>query len=137
MLVADPPKAATLTAMATHPEPTTETASMATSPQTAAQDAICDRYGMQGMAPEEMVAVALRTLGAMPIHGTRIALPRDGTIGWFIHCGEHSDADDFYQPIHTAHLATLLPRVVDYLRLPPGTKFIIDDQGYEDVWMEA
>lgn len=92
---------------------------------------------MQSIAPEEMVAVALHTLGAMPIQGARIPLPRGGTISWFIHGGEYSDADDFYQPIHTAHLATLLPQVADYLRLPPGAKFIIDDQGYEDVWMEA
>jgi len=110
---------------------------MTTPSQTAARDEICARYGMQGMAPEEMVAVALHTLDIMPIHGTRIALPPGGTVSWFIHGGEHSDADDFYQPIHTAHLATLLPRVVDHLRLPPGAKFIIDDQGYEDVWMDA
>lgn len=113
------------------------TTPMTTPPRTAAQDEICARYGMQGMAPEEMVAVALHTLGAMPIYGTRIALPRGGTVSWFIHAGEYSDADDFYQPLHTAHLATLLPRVVEYLRLPPGAKFIIDDQGYEDVWMDA
>lgn len=82
-----------------------------------------------------MVAVAMSTLGQMPIYGTRIALPQDGTISWFIHCGEYSDAADFYQPVHTAHLTELLPQVVNYLHLPPGAKFIIDDQGYEDVWM--
>ncbi|WP_425194891.1 immunity protein Imm33 domain-containing protein [Paraburkholderia phenazinium] len=25
--------------------------------------------------------------------------------------------------------------VLKYLRLAPGAKFIIDDQGYEDVWL--
>ncbi|SCB37248.1 hypothetical protein GA0061100_114102 [Rhizobium hainanense] len=81
-----------------------------------------------------MVALALSTLGCMPIHGVRQAAPEDGNISWFFYCGEYSDAKDFYQPVHTAHLSELLPAVVKYLRLPVGTRFIIDDQGYEDVW---
>ncbi|MGY5778169.1 immunity protein Imm33 domain-containing protein [Rhizobium sp. LEGMi135b] len=86
------------------------------------------------MEPEDMVAVALSTLGRMPIYGARQALPEGGNISWFFHCGEYSGAEDFYQPVHTAHLSELLPAVVKYLRLPVGTRFIIDDQGYEDVW---
>ncbi|WP_436968388.1 immunity protein Imm33 domain-containing protein [Burkholderia multivorans] len=46
-----------------------------------------------------------------------------------------SDAADFYQPVHTDHLAELLPAVIKYLRLPHGSKFIIDDNGFEDVWL--
>jgi len=57
-----------------------------------------------------------------------------GNISWFFYCGEYSDATDFYQPVHTAHLREVLPAVVKYLHLPVGTRFIIDDQGYEDVW---
>lgn len=97
--------------------------------------ALCAAHGLSDVAPEGMVAIALSSLGKMPIYGTRIALPQNGTVSWFIHCGEHSDAADFYQPVHTAHMAELLPQVVNYLHLPPGAKFIIDDQGYEDVWM--
>jgi hypothetical protein len=29
----------------------------------------------------------------------------------------------------------MLPLVMKYLCLPTGAKFIIDTQGYEDVWM--
>ena len=100
------------------------------------QHQICARHGLHAQAPEAMVAVALGSLEQSPIHGTRIALPENGTISWFIHCGEHSDAADFYQPLHTAHLQEVLPQVLDYLALPSGAKFIIDREGYEDVWME-
>ena len=100
------------------------------------QQQICARHGLPAQAPEAMAAVALGSLGQSPIYGTRIDLPVNGTISWFIHCGEHSDAADFYQPLHTAHLQELLPQVLDYLALPSGAKFIIDREGYEDVWME-
>ena len=101
-----------------------------------AQVAVCRKYALPVIPPEDMVAVAIPTIGKMPIHGSRIILPKDGNISWFIHCGEFSDADDFYQPLHAAHLQEMLPLVVKYLGLPPGSRFIIDDQGYEDVWQE-
>ena len=42
----------------------------------------------------------------------------------------------FYQPLHAEHLHDMLPQVVDYLALPSGAKFILDREGYEDVWLE-
>ncbi|WP_414449633.1 hypothetical protein AB4851_27750 [Burkholderia sp. 22PA0099] len=99
------------------------------------QKETCERLGLPDFSPEEMVAVAISTLGEMPIYGTRISLPDGGNISWFFHCGEYSDAADFYKPVHAEHLSEMLPSVLKYLRLPPGSKFIIDDQGYEDVWM--
>lgn len=101
----------------------------------AQQEAVCARYGLHAVAPEEMVAVAMSTLGRMPVCGTRIALSDGDNVGWFFHCGEYSDAADFYQPLHAAHLSTYLPSVLPYLRLPAGARFIIDDAGYEDVWI--
>lgn len=38
------------------------------------QEALCARYGLQAVEPEEMVAVAMSTLRRMPVYGTRIAL---------------------------------------------------------------
>jgi hypothetical protein len=101
----------------------------------ALQRQVCARLGFSEVAPDAMVALATSTLGRMPIHGARIPLPEHGTVSWFFHCGEYSSADDFYQPVHVEHLAELLPWVIAYLRLPPMTRFIIDDAGYEDVWM--
>ncbi|AKM00132.1 hypothetical protein [Burkholderia pyrrocinia] len=100
------------------------------------QDAVCARYGLPAVEPEDMVAVAMSTLGRMPVYGTRTALSEGDNIGWFFHCGEYSGAADFYQPLHAAHLSTYLPSVQPYLGLPPGARFIIDDAGYEDVWMD-
>ncbi|KHA76205.1 hypothetical protein NC77_25055 [Janthinobacterium lividum] len=100
------------------------------------QRRICDKFGLPAQAPEPMVALAIVSLAQSPIYGTRIALPENGTISWFIHCGEHDDASGFYQPLHADHLHELLPQVVDYLALPSGAKFILDREGYEDVWLE-
>ncbi|KAA0994844.1 hypothetical protein FQ192_12025 [Pseudomonas sp. ANT_J12] len=99
------------------------------------QKQVCAKYGVPSQAPEDMVAIALGTLHKSPIYGTRVKLPEGGTISWFIHCGEHSPASGFYQALHTGHLMEELPEVVKYLFLPEGAKFIIDREGYEDVWM--
>lgn len=56
------------------------------------QEAICTRYALSAVEPEDMVAVAMSTLGRMPVYGTRIALSEGDNIGWFFHCGEFSDA---------------------------------------------
>lgn len=100
------------------------------------QLAVCRRYGLPPTTPEAMVAVALDSLGRSPLYGTRIALSPGGTVSWFFHAGEHSDAEDFYQALHTCHLQDVLPQVLAYLFLPPGARFIIDDAGYEDVWLD-
>ncbi|RYC46990.1 immunity protein Imm33 domain-containing protein [Pectobacterium zantedeschiae] len=102
----------------------------------ARQKQTCDKYQLPLHPPEEMVAIALDTLQRSPIYGTRISLPENGTISWFIHCGEYSAESNFYQALHTSHLEETLPEVVRYLFLPEGTKFIIDRAGYEDVWQE-
>ncbi len=102
----------------------------------AQQNEICSKYSILPQLPDGHVAVALGTLGLNPIYGTRIKLPENGTISWFFYCGEHSEVDDFYQAIHTQHLQQELPEVIKYLYLPEGSKFIIDREGYEDVWFE-
>ncbi|WP_193014439.1 MULTISPECIES: hypothetical protein [Gammaproteobacteria] len=100
------------------------------------QKNLCEKYQALPMSPEDMVAIALDTLHANPIFGARIKRPQDGTISWFFYCGEHCKRDDFYQTLHTSHLNELLPEVIKYLYLPEGYKFIIDKEGYEDVWFE-
>lgn len=62
--------------------------------------------------PEEMLAVAIATLGQSPIYGSRVKLPEEGNISWFIHCGKYSDADDFFQAVHSKYLAEVLPQVI-------------------------
>lgn len=99
---------------------------------------ICAKYQseFEQLKPNEMVAIALNTLGQMPIVGQRIVLEKDEKVSWFIYCGEYSDADDFYKPIHWYHLIEILPEVLPYLGLKQGFRFIIDNEGYEDVWKD-
>lgn len=39
------------------------------------QKDICKKYGLPVLPPDEMVAIAIATLGKSPIYGTRISLP--------------------------------------------------------------
>ncbi|AAY95425.1 hypothetical protein D3X12_04610 [Pseudomonas protegens] len=109
---------------------------MVAGPMNERQQLICERYDLAPQAPEPMIALAIGSLAQSPIYGTRVELPENGTVSWFIHCGEHSTAVDFYQPLCAEHLLELLPEVIDYLYLPSGTRFIIDRAGYEDVWRD-
>lgn len=54
------------------------------------QEAVCARYALRAAEPGHKVAVAISTLGRMPVYGTRIALSEGDDIGWFFHCGEYS-----------------------------------------------
>jgi len=72
----------------------------------------------------------------LPIHGMRTP-PIGTTNGWYIWCGDLSDADDFFAPLHVDHIGDYLPAVAEYLDLPPGYRFLIDGMGYEDVWFDA
>lgn len=67
-----------------------------------------------------------------PLHGLRH--PAQGkTSGWYVWSGELSDADDFFQPWHHAHLFERWPEVAHLLDLPPGYRFLVAP-GHEDVW---
>ncbi len=99
---------------------------------------MCVRYGAV-FVPSELFlksGIALETVGQQPIYGIRHPKEK-GTTGWYIWAGEYSDADDFYDPLHTAHIEDYFPEVIPYLGLPPGWGFIIDHKGYEDVWYDS
>lgn len=101
------------------------------------QAEVCSSYGspLVPVRYDLKVGLAMSTLGAQPIHGLRL-LPEDDTSGWYIWAGEYREDPDFYAPVHTAHLTDLLPSVIPYLGLVPGFRFIIDAEGYEDVWFD-
>ena len=100
-------------------------------------EGICERLGVNPVEPElrSKIGIALQTLSERPIHGLRHQAEGD-TNGWYIWCGEYSDDDAFFQPLHVEHLSERLPQVLKYLELPPGYRFLIDDEGYEDVWYD-
>jgi len=105
---------------------------------TSAQLNICRKYQSRIIpyAANEMMAIALKSIGKQPIVGVRIYPKSDDTITWFFYCGEYFDAVDFYQPIHLGCAIKLIPEIEHYLCLDYGYKIIIDKSGYEDVWRE-
>jgi len=58
------------------------------------------------------------------------------TSGWYIWAGEYSVANDFFNPVHAYHLLATKPNIIKYLGLPTGYRFLIDDEGYEDIWYD-
>ena len=98
---------------------------------------VCRRIGIEAVEPEPLskVGIALQTLSLRPINGMRHQAEGD-TNGWYIWGGEYSEEEDFFQPLHVNHVRDRLPQVLNYLSLPPGYRFLIDDSGYEDVWYD-
>lgn len=100
------------------------------------EQTVCEWAGVEPQKPKKgsKVGIALSTIGKQPINGLRLK-PENGTNGWYIWCGaEMSEDDDFFSPLHVEHLADYLPQVQEYLDLPPGYRFLIDGENYEDVW---
>ena len=99
---------------------------------------VCEEQGVKPSEPlpGSKVGIAISTIGKNPINGLRHS-PENGTNGWYIWCGEeYSEEPSFFEPLHVEHLSEYLPGFVDYLSLPPGFRVLIDDQGYEDVWID-
>lgn len=97
---------------------------------------ICQKYGIARYAAplDQIVGVSKNFKdGTMPINGLRHP-PENGTAGWYIWAGEWSDDGDFFQPLHIQHLIQDYPSILKYLGLPPGFRFQIDNNGYEDIW---
>ena len=70
-----------------------------------------------------------------PLHGLRHP-PEAGTSGWYCWLGEYSDADDFFVPVHAAHLVARWPAIAEYLDRPPGSRFLVTPD-YTDQWYDA
>lgn len=101
------------------------------------QQELCQRIGSPFMPPAsaQKLGIAIETLGKMPIYGVRVESD-DDTCGWYVWAGPHSEDPNFFSPVHAAHIPELCPLILPYLGLAPGYKFIIDGDGYEDVWFE-
>ena len=105
----------------------------------ARQQPVCEWVGALPQPPRPLskLGLALSTLGQKPIHGLRLQ-PTETTNGWYVWCGgEMSDNQDFFSPLHVEHIKEHLPAAVEYLNLPPGYRFLIDGENFEDVWFDA
>ncbi len=101
------------------------------------QQEICRKYGVVYVeAPAHLkigIAENVKS-GVQPINGLRHP-QENGTAGWYIWAGEEPErSPDFFVPIHISHLGEWCPQVLKFLGLPPGWRFMVDDEGLEDVW---
>jgi hypothetical protein len=87
---------------------------------------------------DSIIGIALGTFESskLPVNGLRHKPQNDGDSGWYIWAGEYSDMADFFKPIHVKHLLEICPGAMDYLGLPAGWRFLIDADGYEDIWYD-
>ena len=102
-------------------------------------DSVCARFGATPLpcGPGSVVGISENVKsGTTPINGVRIP-PEGRTCGWYIWAGEEtSEEADFFVPLHVEHLAEWCPRVVPYLNLPVGWRFLLAPN-WEDVWFDA
>jgi hypothetical protein len=99
---------------------------------------VCERFGAVFVPTEQNLKVGISEnvrQGVMPINGLR-HLPEGDTTGWYIWAGnELPDESTFFQPLHVEHLSEWAPKIIQYLGLAPGWRFLITDD-YEDVWFD-
>jgi hypothetical protein len=98
---------------------------------------VCEQHGSPYIPLDHSlkVGIALSTLHKKPLQGIRHKQEK-GTTGWYIWGGEYSDAPDFYQPLCAEHLPKHCPSILKYLSLAPGYGFVIDGEGYVDIWFD-
>ena len=102
------------------------------------QERICREYGAELVpSPSHMkIGIAKNVRDRLlPLNGLRHP-PAGDTTGWYIWAGETlSPDDDFFVPLHVAHLELWCPQAIQFLGLPPGWRFIAAP-GHEDVWFD-
>lgn len=103
------------------------------------QRALCKRWGAPYLEAGDTLKVGIFKnvgRGTYPINGLRHS-PAGDTSGWYIWCGEEiGEEDDFFLPLHIAHLDEVCPGIKKYLGLAPGWRFLIAPD-YEDVWFDS
>lgn len=101
------------------------------------QKFICAKYNSARVSasPSSMTGLAIETLSQQPIYGVRVK-PQGNESGWYIWGGDLGSCDDFFEPVHHEHVKDICPFLEKYLALDYGFKFIVDKNGFEDVWKE-
>ncbi|WP_299866724.1 hypothetical protein [uncultured Roseobacter sp.] len=102
------------------------------------QEQVCAQFSVEVFEAfdGEKVGISETALhGLMPLNGLRHPSTA-GVTGWYIWGGEEfSYADDFFKPMHLAHLEKTCELCLKFLLLPPGWRFLTDGT-YEDVWFD-
>lgn len=100
---------------------------------------VCEWINVKSDKPKDdsLIGLAIETLGKGDIiNGLRH--PSEGkTNGWYIWAGEYSSKDKFFTPVCYKHISNYIDNsILEYLDLPHGYRFLIDNYDYEDVWFD-
>lgn len=102
------------------------------------QKDICKKYGAEycevDMELRMGVSKNLREKKIKVINGLRHN-PENDTNGWYVWADEFSDDDDFFVPLCARHINEWDERIMKFLALSPGFRFLIADN-HEDVWFD-
>ena len=101
------------------------------------QEKFCSQRGCECAIThgDEIIALASRTVGEMPINGLRHP-PEEDNSGWYVWFGEvYSKDADFFVPLHAKHLVQQCPEIIELLGLPPGYRFLRAGE-YLDIWFD-
>lgn len=102
----------------------------------AKQKEICRKYGSNWKPINKKLNIGIsENLDLSTLNGSRHKTKK-GEVCWFIWSGEYSEDDKFFQPICAEHLMQRIPKLIDYLGLDAGFRFLITEKGYEDVWFD-
>lgn len=99
---------------------------------------VCEENDAEFVAPlaGSKLGISRAALKAvLPINGLRHA-PSRGTSGWYIWSGDYSDDLAFFEPLHVEHAESGEMVFARYLALAPGWRFLLGEDGYEDVWFD-
>jgi hypothetical protein len=102
------------------------------------QKALCAQQAAEYIPArlDSKLGFAMATKGLLPINGLR-HVPEGETCGWYIWCGDsYSEADDFFNPLHTWHVYQDHPEITRLLGLAPGYRFLLAGD-YLDIWYDA
>jgi hypothetical protein len=100
------------------------------------QKDICEKYGSIWKPIHKSLNIAIsENLDLETLNGLRLKTEK-GEVCWFIWSGEYSEEDNFFQPICAEHLMQRKPKLIAFLGLDEGFRFLMTEKGYEDVWFD-
>jgi hypothetical protein len=100
------------------------------------QKEICEKYKSKWKPINEKSKIGVsENLNLEKLNGLRHKTKK-GEICWYIWSGEYSEEKDFFKPLCAEHLLQRNPKVIKYLGLEDGFRFLITENGYEDVWFD-
>jgi hypothetical protein len=100
------------------------------------QKAICEKYKSKWKPISRNLQIGVsENLNHEKLNGLRLKSEK-GKVCWYIWSGEYSKDENFFKTICSEHFLQRKPKIIQYLGLDDGFRFLITDSGYEDVWFD-